>query len=341
MNSLEKSLFNPFFSHIYIEKGVRNHPTSKKILSRYPNAKVIEINHYKDVFNRSHQSYRLQKQSPCLILAKKHGQLIYEGAPVCQDFGNSYFYYTSLVMNCIYDCEYCYLQGMYPSANLVVFVNLEEIFEQVEKLLKEHPVYLCVSYDTDLLALEHILGYVKEWVDFAGKHPELTIEIRTKSAGISGEDIIRPLDNVILAWTLSPDKLAKAYEHYAAGFWQRLAGIQKAIEQGFPVRLCFDPILYYRDFKQQYREMIETVFLKIRSDQIKDVSLGVFRVPQDYLKKMRKQAPSSSVIQYPFDNDNGVYHYSEKLTEEMISFVLDLIKKEIPEEKIFIWEKTE
>ena len=36
-------------------------------------------------------------------------------------------------MNCVFDCEYCYLKGMYPSANLVVFVNLEDIFAEVEK----------------------------------------------------------------------------------------------------------------------------------------------------------------------------------------------------------------
>ena len=28
--------------------------------------------------------------------------------------------------NCIYDCRYCFLQGMYSSANFVLFVNFEE-----------------------------------------------------------------------------------------------------------------------------------------------------------------------------------------------------------------------
>lgn len=30
-----------------------------------------------------------------LILAAKHGELLYPGAPVCQNFGNEHFYYTS------------------------------------------------------------------------------------------------------------------------------------------------------------------------------------------------------------------------------------------------------
>ena len=54
-------------------------------------------------------------------------------------------------MNCIFDCEYCYLKGMYPSANIVVFVNLEDIFAEVAQKLENHSLYLCVSHDTDLL----------------------------------------------------------------------------------------------------------------------------------------------------------------------------------------------
>lgn len=78
-----------------------------------------------------------------------------------------HFYYTSCMMNCVFDCEYCYLKGMYPSGNVVLFVNLDDIFDEVYKLLQKHPVYLCVSYDTDLLAVENIFGYTKRWVDFA------------------------------------------------------------------------------------------------------------------------------------------------------------------------------
>lgn len=336
MTNSKQNLYNPSFSHIYIEKEVKNHPVTEKILANFPYAKIIEINHYKDVFCRSHQNYILQKRSPCLILARKQHNLIYEGAPVCQSFGNQHFYYTSSVMNCIYDCEYCYLKGMYPSAHLVVFVNLEEILEQVELLLQKHPVYLCISYDTDLMAMEHLLGYVKEWIDFAGKHPKLTIEIRTKSSNFIEISQVPPNSNVILAWTLSPQKITETFEHYTPTLKQRLDDIEKAVEKGFQVRLCFDPMIYCKDWREQYQKMVQTVFMRIQPERIKDVSIGIFRISQDYIKKMRKQEPESQIIQFPFENDHGVYHYSRELSEKMISFVYDLVKKEIPEDKIFI-----
>lgn len=179
MKSNESIVVKPF-SHIYVEKEVAKERLVRDILFRFPDATVIEINHYKDIFCRKKQNPVLQKQAQSLILAKKQGQLLYKGAPVCQNFGNENFYYTSCIMNCIYDCEYCYLQGMYPSANLVIFVNLEDVFLEVEKLLMTQSVYLCVSYDTDLVALNDLTGFVEKWIDFTETHENLRIEIRTK-----------------------------------------------------------------------------------------------------------------------------------------------------------------
>ena len=60
------------FSHIYVEKRVLNEPYVKEILAKFPKAEIIEINHYKDRFNPYYQSFRAQKNSQSLILAKKY-----------------------------------------------------------------------------------------------------------------------------------------------------------------------------------------------------------------------------------------------------------------------------
>lgn len=53
------------------------------------------------------------------------------------------------MMNCIFDCEYCYLKGMYPSGNLVVFVNLEDIFAELESLLAQKAyIFACHMMQT-------------------------------------------------------------------------------------------------------------------------------------------------------------------------------------------------
>ena len=121
----EKSYpYQEHFQHIYVEETLLQSPETKGILQKFPKAKVIPIKHYKDVFNRKKQGRLAQSHSRKLILAKKEGQRLYDGAVVCQDFSESHFCYTSLLMNCPFHCAYCYLQGMYPSSNLVIFLNL-------------------------------------------------------------------------------------------------------------------------------------------------------------------------------------------------------------------------
>ncbi len=91
------------------------------------------------------------------------------GRKPCQDFGNEHFYYCSTMMNCMFDCSYCYLKGMYPSGHMVIFVNLEDYFEKLEEMLAKSEIYLCVSYDADLLAMDSLTGYASAWADFAKK----------------------------------------------------------------------------------------------------------------------------------------------------------------------------
>lgn len=82
--------YNKMFSHVYVEKGVAEHPRTKQILEKLNNTTVIEIDHYKDVFCRKKQSISAQSNAKALILAENTSGCIYEGAPVCQSFGNAH-----------------------------------------------------------------------------------------------------------------------------------------------------------------------------------------------------------------------------------------------------------
>ena len=337
MKNLKEDYFNPFFSHIYVEKAVLKHARTQKILRKFPSATIIEIDHYKDVFCRSKQSFQFQHQTQKLILAAKQGTLLYEGAPVCQNFNNQNFYYTSCTMNCFFDCEYCYLKGMYPSANIVVFVNLEDIFAEVERVLENHPLYLCVSYDTDLLAMEQIIGYVREWCDFAVKHENLKIEVRTKCANQSFAQSVTPIPTVIYAFTLSPQAVIDAFEHHTPSLAERLSCADKLIQAGCPVRLCFDPMIYILDWERHYETMLNQVFRTIPVEKIMDVSVGTFRISKDYLKNMRKQDPESAVIWFPFQKEGSYCHYPNELMEQMEVFLTKRLEEKISKEKIFRW----
>ena len=320
---------------ILIEREARHHPRAERILSHFPGVGVEEITHYKDVFRRSADGRQT------LILAEKKGKLLYPGAPVCQDFGNRHFFYASQIMNCIFNCEYCFLKGMYPSEAMVLFLNLEDYFEELKTLLSKHPVYLCLSYDTDLLAIEPWTAFLQEWSGFVKEQPSLSVEIRTKSAYTGLFEKEMPSDDLVFAYTLSPDVIVRTYESGTPSLLSRLAAVEKAIEKGFPVRLCFDPVLYCRDWEKIYGVFLEEVMETIDFKRVKDVSVGAFRISHQYLRQMRKKAPHSAVAQYPYCNEGGVSCYDPALEEEISRFFIEKLTKKIGKEKIFWWKTQE
>lgn len=346
----EKSYpYQEHFQHIYVEEALLQSPDVERVLRKFPKAKVIPIKHYKDVFNRKKQGRLAQSHSRKLILAKKEGQRLYDGAVVCQDFSESHFCYTSLLMNCPFHCAYCYLQGMYPSSNLVMFLNLEDYFADCRKWIAEKgSLYLCISYDTDLLAMEGIYPYVEEFARFLNQENALRIEVRTKAGG---EGLWRKMQRLplssegrkrmIFAFTLSPEEIIEEAEEGTARLSSRIFAIQKALEEGYLVRLCFDPMIYHPRWKELYSDLLQAVFEKIPMEQIHDCSLGSFRISESYLKAMGKALPHSPHTQFPYENTGGYYHYPKELMEEMEGFLYSRLQEKLPKEKIFRWDSQE
>ena len=341
-----KYRYQEHFQHIYVEEALIQSPEAKGILQKFPKAKVIPIKHYKDVFNRKKQGRLPQSRSRKLILAKKEGQRLYDGAVVCQDFSESHFCYTSLLMNCPFHCAYCYLQGMYPSSNLVMFLNLEDYFSDCRKWIAEKgSLYLCISYDSDLLAMEGVYPYVEEFARFLNQENALRIEVRTKAGG---EGLWRKMQRLplssdarkrmIFAFTLSPEEIIEEAEEGTARLSSRIFAIQKALEEGYLVRLCFDPMIYHPRWKELYSDLLQEVFQKIPMEQIHDCSLGSFRISESYLKAMGKALPSSPHTQFPYENTGGYYHYPKELMEEMEGFLYSRLQEKLPKEKIFRWD---
>lgn len=330
------NLLNKSFSHIYIEKEAKEYEESKKIFERFPNSQIVEIDDYKEIFSKNNQNFSLQKRTPKLILAVKKENYLYEGAKVCESFGNENFYYSSSILNCVYDCEYCYLQGVYSSGNIVIFVNLEDMFQEIERILKEKSMYICISYDTDLMALEEVTGFVKRWYDFVVKHKNLKIELRTKSASIKLFKDLKPNPNFIIAWTISPKKFAQEHERGTVPFEMRVKSAKTLIDSGWTVRICFDPMIKIENFYEIYGEMVRETFKEINSKKILDVSIGTFRISKEYMKRMKNNRKNSLILNYPFQCQDGVYSYPLDENSKMLEYMKKLILEYVEESKIFI-----
>ncbi len=335
-NSLQPSR-PKLFSHLYIERSVSEHPQTQMIRAKFTDSQVIVIDHYKEVFNRPSQSFAAQSHSKKLILARKEGKFLHEGSQYSDGFGHEQFFYASSVMGCLYDCDYCYLQGLYPSANTVLFVNLEDAFEQLTPYLGVDTL-VATSYDTDTLAIESLTHQTRMWLEFAQKHKNLYLEIRTKSANINSLKQITPNPNVTLAWTLSPQEIIDSYEHATPSFEKRLNAVREAISLGWKVRLCIDPVIYTDPFDTLYPKLIETIFATIDPNTIEHLTLGSFRMSQSHLRSLKKLC-RSDVAFYPYTVSDEMATYPEKIEMHILETLLAKALQYLPQERVRTWQR--
>ena len=75
-------------------------------IEKFSKSTIIEINHYKDVFNRPNQDFQIQKSSMKLILAKKTAPFLYPASEMVQEFGSPNVFYNTPILNCLYNCDY-------------------------------------------------------------------------------------------------------------------------------------------------------------------------------------------------------------------------------------------
>ncbi len=334
--------FQSNFSHIYLEREVKDLPLSKMILSKFIKSKIIKINHYKDIFNRPRQNFQLQKLTMNLILAKKTKPLLYPASDMVQDYKTPNTFYNTPILNCLYNCEYCFLQGMYSSGNLVVFTNELDFFDSIDKKLlilddPSKPMVVSISYNTDLLAIENIIPLVSRWVDFVRTRKNLIIEIRTKSAFFKSIENLEPTKNIILGWTLSPEEICNEYELNAPPLEMRLKAVSRAIKVGWNVRLCFDPILLIENWKHIYFKFFDKVFSEINGNNLRDVTLGFFRMNKDYFNRIRKSETKSKLFYSNYFEEDGTLTIKKEMRLSALKEIEDKISCFIAKSKILTW----
>ena len=337
-----KSLQNNF-SHIYIEKNVQGYPLTDLVMKNFSDRKIIWIDHYKDIFNRVGQDFQSQKTTMNLILAKKTPPFLYPASDMVQEFETPNVFYNTPVLNCLYNCEYCFLQGMYPSGNLVVFVNEDDLRNAIDMKLNDpidplKPTVVSVSYNTDLLAMENIMPLTRSWIEYARTKKDLLIEIRTKSAlfpAIKDLDVVK---NVILSWTLSPQIICDRYENTAPPLKSRIRAVKQALDHGWPVRLCFDPVLLVDNWYEVYTEFFNQLFLEIQKDQLIDVTLGVFRMNKDYYKRIRKRDTRSDLYYRDYSVEGNTVAVNKKERVDALHKLRSHLNNFLPIKKILVWK---
>ncbi len=323
---------------IYIEEAVRQHRRTAEILTRFPKARLIPCERYGEVFNPRSQDFKIQKRRPALILAEKFDNFVLP-TPDGFGIGGTENYYFSHMLNCLYDCRYCFLQGMFRSAHYLLFVNYESFMDAIDSTLDKSTTDKTVTffsgYDCDSLALETVTGFAEAFLPFFRERPRALHELRTKSVNIQALLKTEPLDNCVTAFSFTPAEISEKVEHGVPPVKRRIEAMKQLAERGWPLGLRLDPLIYHGRFESNYRRLVNDLFAAVPAEAFHSVSLGAMRFPKAMFDPMVKLYPDELLLAGPLHPSNGMVTYRREVEEEMTQFCRSLLGDYLPAEKFF------
>ena len=332
-------MVNSMWNEIYVEERIKDLPRVDGILKKM-NRTPIFIENYSDLWGRSKKPYLHKRDSLNLFIARKEGQLLKEAPDAYGTSGESHYYFIH-AYNCIYECQYCYLQGYFNTPDIVLFVNHEDIIEEMQRLVdskKGERIWFHAGEFSDSLALTHLTGELSLYHDFCKKNPNAMIELRTKSVNTKELELLTPLSNFIISFSLSPISIAKRVDLKTPSVPSRIKVMRTLHELGWPIGVHFDPIVYEDQFKDSYEELLIHLKNETLTNDLKYLSLGVVRFTKEVYREVERNYPDSVIHTGPMIKSfDGKVRYHRPMRMWMMNTIKELsIKHGIPEDKIYL-----
>lgn len=329
------------FSTIYLERAIEHHPRVERILKTLGASEYRLIDDYSQIWGRAKKPYLLKREKLNLFLAQKKGQKV-RLAPDAYGVEGEPHYYFVHAYNCIYECQYCYLQGYFSTPDLVWFINHEDIILEMQTVLNEglkthKRVWFHAGEFSDSLALSHLTHDLQCYYDFLLKNPQAFIELRTKSVNLRELKKLPPIPNLITSFSLSSDLHTRIYDLKTPSLKHRLEALRELSEQGYSVAIHLDPIIYHPEFKKHYHELIDQLDSMKIIDRLQYISLGVVRFTKEVFYEVTQNYPDSQLLKQPFIKPlDGKIRYPLYMRKKILSEIYQiLMQKSVDPAKVY------
>lgn len=323
---------------IYYEPDIKNYILGKELLERYNNVpKIIIENHNNipEMRNKSNTEFGKMKRNLIIGTRKTH---VYTPNQKVSDF---LVPYTS--SGCTAMCLYCYLVCNYNKCSyLRLFVNREQMLEKIIKTAEKSDKDLTfeIGSNSDLILENSITNNLVWTIENFAKSKKGFLTFPTKFDMVDPILNLQGKERIIVRISVNPEKLINKIEFGTSKLQDRITAINKLCDNGYRVGILIAPIILIENWKNLYTELLITLEQLLSKKAKSSIFFELIFMTYSYIHKMiNSEAFPNAINLYNPEimtgRGHGKYCYKKEIRAQAESFMLELLHKYFPNNRIW------
>ena len=237
------------------------------------------------------------------------------------------------VQQCAFACAYCSIQSFYSSNEIRVLKDLKQHLDTM--VLEEGTWHIGTGQSSDSLLLGDDYGTLTALCSFAKKHPDVVVELKTKSARTDWIGMDIPC-NIVSTWSLNAETPASKEEHLAASPKARIEAAAKCAKAGHLVGFHIHPMVFFNGWENEYRDLVMALCDNIDPENAVMIGIGTLTFTKENLKTLRSSGRPTRVTQMPLAPIAGKYSYDLGTKRKMFSHLYSCFPQDW-KDKVFFY----
>ena len=311
---------------LFVEKSIKSSYLIENFKKIYPEVKIEELNFYNEYIQKNKFSIKELKR-PLVFLIKEKNDFL-KPCPCTKKVVGCGYWILNVAFGCPYDCSYCFLQCYSNFPGIIIAENLEDFFLEIDNLYKKikRPIRLGTGEFSDSLALDHITEYSKKFIEYF-KDKNILFELKTKSKNIENLLNTKPIENIIISWSLNPQIIIDTEELSTASLEERIKSAYLLQKAGYKLAFHFDPIIYVDNWEFLYKEVIYKLYKNLKPP-FSWMSLGTLRSHRKLKTIVEQRFPKSNIFYGElFISEDKKLRYPDFLRKDIYSKMLNYIRE--------------
>ena len=222
---------------------------------------------------------------------------------------------------CLFNCSYCYMKRHLPEGLTVAnntHVILQEIdrhahfYADVQKPNQTHAKF--ITYDISCNEDFALHAKYHQWTDifeFFRDHSLCMGSFATKTIPKTFLSF-KPNQKIRIRFSLMPQSIATVLEPNTAKIADRIQAIDKFIDAGYDVHVNFSPIVLYRGWKTDYKNLFVELDSIKHKDAVKAECIFLTHNANKHQYNLDNNLPGEDLLWVPGAQENKISQYGGK-----------------------------